>query len=286
MRLRARIKTIGLGLTIVLLTGCSSQVQWSKGNVFPQLQPTVVDYSQQACQSVWSLDDQQAINNALYWLRLNQCKEQLPLAQLNSYWQPLATHWQQLLDSSNLVGLHPTMEQLLAASDPEYQQWLTDNAAHSLSTLPRWAILFKQNILAGSLHLADKQRLQLFDQLSRYQAILPASVKGIYQLWQQQFFLWRQQQNNRQLRDSLKEKEQQLAQWQVKYHQQSQQLMAINHKLASLAEIEKQLSSRKLSNGMVSDDNLPLPANNKAASNTHSDNHSASQAAPAVVDKE
>ncbi len=168
------------------------------------------------------------------------------------------------IQTSGLVAGEPAAGCLLARenltedqqNDPRYwlqlmvcvqQQSAADNYRQAgLVIADSWAHSFRHTILLSGADITDQQRQQMLDQMAAWQPQVSAGVRPLWQLWQDklssQLNASRTEQKYQQLRQSS---DNEIAALRLKQQQLQQALSDKRQQLQRLADIERQLSSRK-----------------------------------------
>ncbi|MCS3423214.1 MULTISPECIES: two-component system QseEF-associated lipoprotein QseG [Rahnella] len=135
------------------LAGC---VQHSADNryyqqVSDQIVPDskVIDFRIAPCETLWALDDSEAMTNSLYWLRAMDCADRMSDAQARFQAQQIsATNWQQAFKQSIL----------LSGAEPDQQQ--------------RRALLAKVSEFRGQMPGSIRPLVQLWRERQNLQVVL------------------------------------------------------------------------------------------------------------------
>lgn len=220
--LRCRVVLVGAPL---VLAGC---VPHSDNNhyyqqVSDQIVPDskVIDFRIAPCETLWALDDSDAMTNSLYWLRAMDCADRMSDAQARYQAQQIpATQWERV---------------------------------------------FKQSILLSGADPDQQQRRALLAKVSEYRGQMPGSIRPLVQLWRErqnlQVVLGDEKARNARQQALNEEKIQTLTAGQQVLENN---LTDMRRKLENLTDIERQLSSRKQSQGDLPDNDTSTPV--KAAS--------------------
>lgn len=153
-------------------TGVSNNVVPQQQEVLPEIK--VVDYRIASCDTLWFLDEKEALENSLYWLQVMDCADRLGSTQARVLAKTLPdSHWQGVFRQSILLGsAEPTSAE---------RRQLIDR-------LSRYHLEFP-NRLRSLLQLWRQQhigQIALFDQRARYQQLQERSDNQIDTLRQSQ----------------------------------------------------------------------------------------------------
>lgn len=214
---------LGLLLCPFLLVGCVAPNGQSPLSVLTQpilSEDKVIDYRYVNCDSIWNMEQVDARENPLYWLKMMDCADALSAKQAR-------TDANQI-DASN------------------------------------WWQIFQQSILLNAAEPSTAERRKTVDNLNLYSLQFPVAVRPLLQLWRERQvqsinlaemsnrFKLLQQDTDSKL-DRLKEENGRLA----------FELKNTSRKLENLADIERQLSSRKQIQSSSDADIDKHPAENK-----------------------
>ncbi len=220
---RPLFSRLSLLLCPLLLVGCVAPNGQSPLSVLTQPvlpDDKVIDYRYANCDSIWNMEQVDARENPLYWLRMMDCAD------------PLST-----------------------------QQARTD--ANQIDATNWWQI-FQQSILLNAADPSAAERRKTVDNLNLYSLQFPVAVRPLLQLWRERQvqsinlaemsnrFKLLQQDTDGKL-DRLKEENARLA----------FELKNTSRKLENLADIERQLSSRKQTQSSTNSDMDKHPDENK-----------------------
>ncbi|MDC9581821.1 two-component system QseEF-associated lipoprotein QseG [Xenorhabdus sp. PR6a] len=200
----------------------------------------VTDYRVRDCDSIWDIAKPTAMENGLYWLRFIDCTDRLP-----------------------------------AAKAREMAKRFTPEAPAD------WHQVLKQSILLGRATSVLAERINIVENFNRYSAQFPVALRPLLQLWREQQYLkinlveervkfQRLQFDSDNKIDSLKEIRARL----------EYELRSMSRKLENLTDIERQLSSRKQEQSVVT------PSNTDSSSNNTSSNNKADPSNKSAVDAE
>ncbi len=220
---RPLFSRLSLLLCPLLLVGCVAPNGQSPLSALTQPvlpDDKVIDYRYANCDSIWNMEQVDARENPLYWLRMMDCAD------------PLST-----------------------------QQARTD--ANQIDATNWWQI-FQQSILLNAADPSAAERRKTVDNLNLYSLQFPVAVRPLLQLWRERQvqsinlaemsnrFKLLQQDTDGKL-DRLKEENARLA----------FELKNTSRKLENLADIERQLSSRKQTQSSTDSDMDKHPGENK-----------------------
>lgn len=212
----AALKKLLTGLPLLfLLAGCAQDsdnppVGRREAEIVSPPKAQVADYRTMSCEQVWQLHNTEAMNNALYWLRVMECASRMT---------PMQARQQTLLVGEN-----------------------------------DWSGLFRQAILLDNAETTLQERQQIIEQLNRQRLNVPLTLLPLFQVWldkqnliltladERQRFQRAQENSDKQL-EAMHEQQTQL----------QSQLETTTRKLENLTDIERQLSSRKPTQGDLPD---------------------------------
>lgn len=147
-----RCRVILLSIPLVL-AGCAPHsasnpyYQQVSDQVVPDSK--VIDFRIAPCETLWALDDSDALTNSLYWLRAMDCADRMSDAQARYQAQQIpATSWEQVFKQSIL----------LAGADPDQQQ--------------RRALLAKVSEYRGQMPGSIRPLVQLWRERQNLQVVL------------------------------------------------------------------------------------------------------------------
>ncbi|GAB7203732.1 hypothetical protein OS21_02210 [Dickeya oryzae] len=200
---------------LFLLAGCAQDsdnppVGRREAEIVSPPKAQVADYRTMSCEQVWQLHNTEAMNNALYWLRVMECASRMT---------PMQARQQTLLVGEN-----------------------------------DWSGLFRQAILLDNAETTLQERQQIIEQLNRQRLNVPLTLLPLFQVWldkqnliltladERQRFQRAQENSDKQL-EAMHEQQTQL----------QSQLETTTRKLENLTDIERQLSSRKPTQGDLPD---------------------------------
>ena len=150
MLLRCRVILLSIPL---VLAGCAPHsasnpyYQQVSDQVVPDSK--VIDFRIAPCETLWALDDSDALTNSLYWLRAMDCADRMSDAQARYQAQQIpATSWEQVFKQSIL----------LAGADPDQQQ--------------RRALLAKVSEYRGQMPGSIRPLVQLWRERQNLQVVL------------------------------------------------------------------------------------------------------------------
>lgn len=185
-----------------LLAGCvdravSSGLSQRQQEAIPDTK--VVDYRIAACDALWQLDEKDALNNSLYWLRAMDCADRIGSTQARSLAKTLpGESWDGIFKQSILLGsAEPT--------SGERRQMIDRLNSYRLefpsSLRPLLQLWRQQQVL----------QITLFDEKARYQHLQESSDSQIDTLRQSQIRLQAQLQDTSRKLENLTDIERQLS---------------------------------------------------------------------------
>lgn len=185
-----------------LLAGCvdravSSGLSQQQQEAIPDTK--VVDYRIAACDTLWQLDDKDALNNSLYWLRAMDCADRVGSTQARSLAKTLpGDSWDGIFKQSILLGsAEPTSGERRQMIDRLNSYRL----AFPSSLRPLLQLWRQQQVL----------QITLFDEKARYQHLQESSDSQIDALRQSQIRLQAQLQDTSRKLENLTDIERQLS---------------------------------------------------------------------------
>jgi hypothetical protein len=186
----------------LLLMGCVERV--ISNSEAPQQQEAlpevkVLDYRSASCDTLWQIDEKEALENSLYWLQAMDCADRLGTAQARALAKTLPdTNWQDVFKQSILLGS--------AEPTPTERRQLIDR-------LNRYHLEFPHRV-RPLLQLWRQQhigQIALFDQRARYQQLQERSDNQIDTLRQSQHDLQNQLNDTTRKLENLTDIERQLS---------------------------------------------------------------------------
>ncbi|MCW2102918.1 two-component system QseEF-associated lipoprotein QseG [Rahnella sp. RcJ3] len=148
--LRCRVILLSIPLVLAGCTPHSASNPYYQ-QVSDQVVPDskVIDFRIAPCETLWALDDSDALTNSLYWLRAMDCADRMSDAQARYQAQQIpATSWEQVFKQSIL----------LAGADPDQQQ--------------RRALLAKVSEYRGQMPGSIRPLVQLWRERQNLQVVL------------------------------------------------------------------------------------------------------------------
>lgn len=161
----------------LLLMGCAERVvsngeAQQQQEVLPEIK--VVDYRSASCDTLFQIDEKEALENSLYWLQVMDCADRLGTTQARALAETLPDdHWQGVFKQSILLGS--------AEPTPTERRQLIDR-------LNLYHLAFPHRV-RPLLQLWRQQhigQIALFDQRTRYQQLQERSDNQIDTLRQSQ----------------------------------------------------------------------------------------------------
>ncbi|OKB65499.1 hypothetical protein BHU62_16640 [Serratia marcescens] len=186
----------------LLLAGCVDRAV--SGGLSPQRQEAipdtkVIDYRTAACDTLWQLDDKDALDNSLYWLRAMDCADRIGSTQARALAQTVpGDSWSGIFKQSILLGsAQPT--------SGERRQMIDRINSYRMevpgSLRPLMQLWRQQQTL----------QITLFDEKARYQHLQESSDSQIDSLRQNQARLQSQLQDTSRKLENLTDIERQLS---------------------------------------------------------------------------
>lgn len=185
-----------------LLMGCtdravSSSLAQQQQEAIPDTK--VVDYRIASCDTLWQLDDQEALANSLYWLRAMDCADRIGSTQARALAKTLPGNtWNSIFKQSILLG----------SAEPTSAE-----RRQMIDRLNTYRLEFP-NSLRPLLQLWRQQQalqITLFDERARYQHLQESSDSQIDLLRQNQAHLQSQLQETSRKLENLTDIERQLS---------------------------------------------------------------------------
>jgi hypothetical protein len=185
-----------------LLIGCvdraiSSSPAQQQQEAIPDTK--VVDYRIASCDTLWQLDEKEALENSLFWLRAMDCADRIGSTQARALAKTLpGNNWQNVFKQSILLG----------SAEPS-----SNERRQIIDRLNSYRLEFP-NSLRPLLQLWRQQQVlqvSLFDERARYQHLQESSDSQIDSLRQSQSHLQSQLQDTSRKLENLTDIERQLS---------------------------------------------------------------------------
>lgn len=186
----------------LLLAGCVDRAV--SGGLNPQQQEAipdtkVIDYRTAACDTLWQLDDKDALNNSLYWLRAMDCADRIGSTQARALAKTVpGDSWSGVFKQSILLGsAQPT----------------SGERRQIIDRINSYRMEFPGSLRPLTQLWRQQQLLQitLFDEKARYQHLQESSDSQIDSLRQSQARLQSQLQDTSRKLENLTDIERQLS---------------------------------------------------------------------------
>ncbi|HEJ9030464.1 TPA: two-component system QseEF-associated lipoprotein QseG [Serratia marcescens] len=186
----------------LLLAGCVDRAV--SGGLNPQQQEAipdtkVIDYRTAACDTLWQLDDKDALNNSLYWLRAMDCADRIGSTQARALAKTVpGDSWSGVFKQSILLGsAQPT----------------SGERRQIIDRINSYRMEFPGSLRPLTQLWRQQQLLQitLFDEKARYQHLQESSDSQIDSLRQSQVRLQSQLQDTSRKLENLTDIERQLS---------------------------------------------------------------------------
>ncbi|BEM44597.1 hypothetical protein SME13J_32160 [Serratia marcescens] len=186
----------------LLLAGCVDHAV--SGGLNPQQQEAipdtkVIDYRTAACDTLWQLDDKDALNNSLYWLRAMDCADRIGSTQARALAKTVpGDSWSGVFKQSILLGsAQPT----------------SGERRQIIDRINSYRMEFPGSLRPLTQLWRQQQLLQitLFDEKARYQHLQESSDSQIDSLRQSQARLQSQLQDTSRKLENLTDIERQLS---------------------------------------------------------------------------